>query len=632
MDDPGGVDGVDGICDLPDDLTDLFGRKWHVLLGVFFEELAECPFDGEEVNTGSGFTDFDRTHDIGMGDTGAVRCFPKKSCYCGLIRSQLFLQNFDGSDAMGRVFGAVDHCRATFADHILQLISGECSTGKIFAAHGPKLIAPLEGSKRAVMQSTVDAVGRIHQMRARGHMAGSLRRHGWVVGLSVTVAISCAPRAQNDGGRGRGEGHGPPSPAANAGAPDPSPFYRQLGMIAQSGPFPVVGQIRYLAGATTDSTLALITLSFANQSLTFNGDAGGQRATYTVTLDVTQGSTSVRHVEVHKQIRVASFHETQRDDESVIFQQFLSLSPGTYSLSVLVRDDGGSNSATQELSVIVPRLGSHTLSTPISVYQVKPRSRIDTVPALIANPRSTIVLGRDTLAGLYIEGYGLPASARVGVQVLNDAHVVILRDTVNLVRQGDLSSALLDFPVSSIGVGPVTVVASLAGAIDSVQAPLFLSFGDEFGITSFDDLLSYLRYFVSPTRIQALRDTPPEQRAAAWAAFWKQTDLNPSTPENEALRDYFKRIATANQRYREVGVPGWLTDRGKVYITLGEPDQAGQQFGQNATARSRAEIWVYTQYNLRLIYMNQGSGSPHLRLSPSSQSDFDKVVRRLQTQ
>ncbi|MEP7087166.1 MAG: GWxTD domain-containing protein [Gemmatimonadota bacterium] len=404
-------------------------------------------------------------------------------------------------------------------------------------------------------------------------------------------------------------------------------------MIAQNGAFPVVGQIRYLAGNTADSTLALVTLSFANRSLTFNGDGGGQRATYTVTLDVTQGATSVRHVDTHKQIRVESFKETQRDDESVIFQQFLALTPGTYSLSLLVRDEGGSNAASQQLPITVPRLGKGTLSTPISVYQVKPRARTDTVPAIIANPRSTIVLGRDTLAGLYIEGYGLPETARVGVQVLNDAHVVILRDTVNLVRQGDLSSALLDFPVSSIGVGPVTVVASLAGASDSVQAPLFLSFGDEFGITSFDELLSYLRYFVAPARVQALRDTPPEQRAAVWAAFWKQTDTNPSTSENEALRDYFKRIATANQRYREGGVAGWLTDRGKVFVTLGEPDQAGQQFGQSSAARSRTEVWLYTQYNLRLIYLSQnGSGPPRLRLSPSSQSDFDKLVRRLQTQ
>jgi GWxTD domain-containing protein len=403
-------------------------------------------------------------------------------------------------------------------------------------------------------------------------------------------------------------------------------------MLAQTGSFPFVGQLRYLAGRSVDSTLALITLSFANRSLTFTGDGGGQRASYAVTIDVTQGATTVRHFDAHKVIRVASFHETQREDESVIFQQFLSVPPGTYSLSVSVRDENSGNANVQQLSVTVPRLGPRTLSTPISIYQVKPRVRLDTVPTLIANPRSTIVLGRDTLAGVYVEGYGLPATAKLNVAVLNDAHVVILHDTVNLVRQGDLSSALLAFPVANIGVGPVTVVTSLAGTADSVQAPLFLSFGDEFGITSFDELLSYLRYFVSPQRIQTLRDAPPEQRASVWATFWKQTDPTPSTPDNEALRDYFKRIATANSRYREEGLPGWLTDRGKVYVTLGEPDQAGEPMGANrSTARNRAEIWVYTQYNLRLIFVNQGTVG-HLRLSPSSHSDFDKVVRRLQSQ
>lgn len=461
-------------------------------------------------------------------------------------------------------------------------------------------------------------------------MAAQLGRRSWALGLLGLATVSCSPRTHS-GGRARGDGHGTPSPNVNGDVPDPSGFYRQLGMIAEGGSLPFVGQLRYLAGSSPDSTLTLLALSFANHSLTFTGEGGGQRAAYTVSLDISQGATTVRHVDTHKQIRVSSFRETQREDESVIFQQFLSLPPGNYSFSISVRDDGGSNSNSQQLSVTVPRLGPNTLSTPISVYQVKPRARTDTVPALIANPRSMIVLGRDTLAGLYVEGYGLPATARVGVKVLNDAHVVILRDTVNLVRQGDLSSALLDFPVSSIGVGPTTVVVSLAGATDSVQAPLFLSFGDEFGITSFDELLSYLRYFVSPQRLQQLRDTPPEQRAAAWAAFWKQTDPNPSTPENEALRDYFKRISTANSRYREGSVQGWLTDRGKVYVTLGEPDQAGQQFGERSTSRSRAEVWVYTQYNLRLTFMNQGSAG-RLRLTQSSQADFDKVVHRLQTQ
>lgn len=454
-------------------------------------------------------------------------------------------------------------------------------------------------------------------------------RRLWVSVFCGMLTIGCSPRTHNGGQARAGGGNNRVFPGDTTGTPDPSAFYQQLGMIAQSGNFPFVGQVRYLAGPSVDSTLALITVSFANRVLTFSGDGSGQRAAYEVSIDLMQGATTVRHLDIHKIIRVASFHETQREDESVIFQQFLVASPGTYSFSITVRDEGSSNANTQQMSLQIPRLGPHSLSTPISVYQVTPRTRTDTVPALIANPRSVIVLGRDTLAGLYLEGYGLPDTERVSVKVLNDARAVILRDTVHLVRQGALSSALLDFPVASIGVGPVSVVASLAGATDSVQAPLFLSFGDAFGITSFDELLSYLRYFTSPERLQALRDTPPEQRAAAWAAFWKQTDPNPATSENEALRDYFKRIATANSRYREKGVPGWLTDRGRVYTTLGEPDQAGLQMGASS-ARSRAEVWVYTQYNLRLVFVSQGAAG-HYRLTASSESDFERVVKREQS-
>lgn len=91
-----------------------------MLFGVFLEELAECPFDGEEMNTKRGFADFDGSYDIWMCDPRAVRRFSKKACNCGFVRSKLFLQNLDGSDAMGGVFGSVNHCRSTLTNHILQ--------------------------------------------------------------------------------------------------------------------------------------------------------------------------------------------------------------------------------------------------------------------------------------------------------------------------------------------------------------------------------------------------------------------------------------------------------------------------------------------------------------------------------
>jgi len=55
-------------------------------------------------------------------------------------------------------------------------------------------------------------------------------------------------------------------------------------------------------------------------------------------------------------------------------------------------------------------------------------------------------------------------------------------------------------------------------------------------------------------------------------AFWKHRDPTPASPENEFKTEHLRRVAYANQQLgREGPVPGWKTDRGRMYILLGEP-------------------------------------------------------------
>ncbi len=56
-------------------------------------------------------------------------------------------------------------------------------------------------------------------------------------------------------------------------------------------------------------------------------------------------------------------------------------------------------------------------------------------------------------------------------------------------------------------------------------------------------------------------------------AFWKQRDPNPNTPENEFKEEHYRRIRHANKTFgRTSPGPGWRTERGKIFITLGEPN------------------------------------------------------------
>jgi GWxTD domain-containing protein len=63
-----------------------------------------------------------------------------------------------------------------------------------------------------------------------------------------------------------------------------------------------------------------------------------------------------------------------------------------------------------------------------------------------------------------------------------------------------------------------------------------------------------------------------EEREQFIERFWLRRDPTPATVENEFKEEHYRRIAYANERYA-AGIPGWKTDRGRIYITYGPPDE-----------------------------------------------------------
>src|SRR6185437_7283174 len=59
-----------------------------------------------------------------------------------------------------------------------------------------------------------------------------------------------------------------------------------------------------------------------------------------------------------------------------------------------------------------------------------------------------------------------------------------------------------------------------------------------------------------------------EEREQFIEQFWLRRDPSPDTEENEYKEEHYRRIAYANERFAS-GVPGWRTDRGRIYITFG---------------------------------------------------------------
>ena len=460
-------------------------------------------------------------------------------------------------------------------------------------------------------------------------MSISVKKSLGLVVLSSALAVACSSTTTR------------PTPEANlpvlqpdGGAPaDVSELYRSIGLLAAPSPLAFVGKISSFASAYPDTTLVLASISVPNRALTFTREGDRYRAPYEVKITMSRGDAEVANVNAMEIVRVASFREINRTDESVIFQHYFHVAPGVYTVSAMVRDVGGSRTATQQAMVNVPSLSTGRFSTPVLVYEAAGRTGLDSAPRLLASPRSSAVFGRDSTVAIYVEAYGQGSRLPVDYVVRNDKGNQLWRDSASLTRKGSLFNGIVNVPISAVGVGIAQVSFTRRDSPDSVKAPLFVSFGEDIPLMSFEDMLGYLRFFASSTRLGALRTAPLERRATVWAEFLRATDPVPETPINEEMQAYFSRIQQANLEFRMDRTPGWLSDRGMVFVALGEPDQivertmSGTMTATQIASNTRLQIWQYRQFNSQLVFYEDAG---RWRLTRPSETEFLSLNSRKQ--
>ncbi len=90
------------------------------------------------------------------------------------------------------------------------------------------------------------------------------------------------------------------------------------------------------------------------------------------------------------------------------------------------------------------------------------------------------------------------------------------------------------------------------------------------------------------------------EREAFIAAFWSRRDPEPLTPENEFRTEHYRRIEHANTRLAgETAMPGWMTDRGRFYIQLGEPEE--RETFASVPGLYQTELWFYLAREEQLL-------------------------------
>jgi GWxTD domain-containing protein len=141
-------------------------------------------------------------------------------------------------------------------------------------------------------------------------------------------------------------------------------------------------------------------------------------------------------------------------------------------------------------------------------------------------------------------------------------------------------------------------------------------------------------YIISPEERQAfLQLDTNEEREQFIEQFWLRRSSNPDLPDNDFKEEHYRRIAYANEHFAS-GIPGWKTDRGRMYIMWGPADEVEShptggtydrpmEEGGGSTSTYPWETWRYRYMegigeNVIWEFVDpSGSGEYRLTMDPS---------------
>ncbi len=129
-----------------------------------------------------------------------------------------------------------------------------------------------------------------------------------------------------------------------------------------------------------------------------------------------------------------------------------------------------------------------------------------------------------------------------------------------------------------------------------------------------DSLYTPLTYLLQANERGAFENLTVEGKRRFLTEFWRRRDPTPATPDNPLREAFYRGVRHANESFREGGgaqIPGWRTDRGRIYLKYGEPNDA---LRRPMAQPKPYEVWVYTRDRRRWYVFLDRTGLGHYEL------------------
>lgn len=197
--------------------------------------------------------------------------------------------------------------------------------------------------------------------------------------------------------------------------------------------------------------------------------------------------------------------------------------------------------------------------------------------------------------------------------------------TFELQHEGPVDTLLaFTIPLSDMQYANYTLILSAHDAEDNrvtTRAHFRVRLkGIRYDIGDIDQAIKQLVYIAGDRQIRAIRDGNLKEKTEKFNEFWKSLDPSPGTKENELMEEYYRRVAFSIEAFT-VGVDGWRSDRGMIYILYGPPDEI--QRGPFNIDQKPYQVWDYYRLGKRFVFRDRsGFGEYTLDYSYINENDW----------
>lgn len=321
-----------------------------------------------------------------------------------------------------------------------------------------------------------------------------------------------------------------------------------------------------------------------------------------------------------KSVIVSDYKDTRSIKQSSTLSQHFRLPPGAYVVRAMLQVKNTHRSFVKQAAVVItdvvetgigltkPRMFASAIDTARVAKTLWPVEELD--QQYVEQVEAPVFSAYDQQPAfqfdVHVDKTGKPTSCRLMYEVLDEKDHQILYGRGIVELQGSERQFVLSFNVDDWNPGryQLNVKGALAGTDQA--AVTSLQFGLAFSRTlltkHFDETLQIMSYIATAAELAPLRQAPESERGKAWADFWKQRDPDPTTPENEALEEHWRRVRYATENFA-TSEPGWRTDRGKVYIRHGGPDEI--EIRSDPYIQGDYLIWRYFDEDLTFTFFDR---------------------------